>query len=164
MKITVAVTGHRDVVVTQTLLDAIDTFFDTLYSQYSEVRLLSPLAEGADSLVAEVFLSRHKNKVSSRLEVPLPMEEQAYIRLWPGISKKRYLRLSADAQKVYVIPKVLENPYENLGHYLVENAQILLALWDGKENHKAGGTAEVVNHAKSQNLRTTIVSCTRQNH
>ncbi len=164
MKITVAVTGHRDVVVTQTLLDHIDTFFDTLCSQYSEVRLLSPLAEGADSVVAEVFLSYQKDKTSCRLEVPLPMEETAYITLWPDVSKKRYQRLSADAKNVYVIPKVLKDPYENLGHYLVENAQILLALWDGKENHKTGGTAEVVNYAKSQNLRTTIVSCRRQNH
>jgi hypothetical protein len=164
MKITVAVTGHRDVVVTQTLLDAIDTFFDALYSQYSEVRLLSPLAEGADSVVAEVFLSHQKEKASCRLEVPLPMEETSYINLWPDISKKRYQRLSADAQKVYVIPKVLEDPYENLGHYLVAQAQILLALWDGKENHKAGGTAEVVNYAKSQNLPTTIFSCTRQDN
>jgi len=164
MKITVAVTGHRDVVVTQTLLDAIDTFFDTLCSKYNEVRLLSPLAEGADSVVAEVFLFHRKDRASRRLEVPLPMEEPLYIRLWPSVSKKRYLRLSADAKKIYVIPKVLENPYENLGHYLVENAQILLALWDGKENHKAGGTAEVVNYAKSQNLPTTIFSCTRQDN
>lgn len=164
MKITVAVTGHRDVVVTQTLLDDIETFFDSLCSTYSEVRLLSPLAEGADSVVAEVFLSLQKDKASCRLEVPLPMEELAYITLWPTVAQKRYLRLCADAKKVYVVPKVLENPYENLGHYLVEHAQILLALWDGKENHKAGGTAEVVNYAKSQNLRTTIFSCTRQNN
>jgi len=164
MKITVAVTGHRDVVVTPTLLDAIDTFFDTLCSKYSEVRLLSPLAEGADSVVAEVFLSRQQDKALCRLEVPLPMEEPEYITLWPSVSQKRYLRLSADAKKVYIIPKVLDNPYENLGHYLVEHAQILLALWDGQENHKAGGTAEVVNYAKSQNLSTTIFSCTRQNH
>lgn len=164
MKITVAVTGHRDVIVTQTLLDAIDTFFDTLCSKYSEVRLLSPLAEGADRVVAEVFLSHQKHKASCRLEVPLPMEELAYITSWSSISKKRYQRLCADAKKVYVIPKVIENPYENLGHYLVEHAQILLALWDGKENHKAGGTAEVVSYAKSQNLRTAIFSCKRQNN
>lgn len=164
MKITVAVTGHRDVVVTQTLLDDIETFFDTLCSKYSEIRLLSPLAEGADSVVAEVFLSHQKDKAACRLEVPLPMEELTYIKLWPSVAQKRYLRLSEDATKVFVIPKVLENPYENLGHYLVEHAQILLALWDGKENHKAGGTAEVVNYAKSQNLRTTILPCTRQNN
>ena len=164
MKITVAVTGHRDVVVTQTLLDEIDTFFDVLCSKYTEVRLLSPLAEGADSVVVEVFLAHQKDKTSCILEVPLPMDETVYIKSWSSISKKRYLHLCSEAKKIYVIPKVVEDPYENLGHYLVENAQILLALWDGKENHKIGGTAEVVNYAKSQNLWTTILSCSRQNN
>ena len=142
---TVAVTGHRDIVIDDNLKAEVDTFFLQMIEQYGQITLLSALAEGADQLVAESAL-KYGNV---RLEVPLPLKQEAYIQTLKH--PENFLTLLKEASHTFIIPKVSEHPYENLGHYLVDNSDVLLALWDGGFNGKLGGTSDVVSYAKAQN-------------
>ena len=146
---TIAVTGHRDIVIDENLIAQIDTFFMQMLERYEKVTLLSALADGADQLVAKRAL-KHKDIC---LEVPLPMPQEAYEKTLTD--KSNFLNVLQEATLSYVVPKVYAHPYENLGHYLVQNSDVLLALWDGTYNAEQGGTGDVVRYAKSQN--TTIV-------
>jgi len=146
---TIAVTGHRDIVIGENLIAQIDTFFMQMLERYEKVTLLSALADGADQLVAKRAL-KHKDIC---LEVPLPLPQEDYEKTLTD--KSNFLKLLHEATRSYVLPKVHTHPYENLGYYLVQNADILLALWDGTYNAEQGGTGDVVKYAKSQN--TTIV-------
>ena len=73
---TIAVTGHRDIVIDENLIAKIDAFFIQMSEKYGAIVLLSALAEGADQLVAASAL-KHEN-VS--LEVPLPFEQKKYMQ------------------------------------------------------------------------------------
>ncbi len=65
--ITIGVTGHRDIVITENLKDNIKGFFIGLKSKY--IKLLSPLADGADRLVADIYLDVFR-RLSSIWAVP----------------------------------------------------------------------------------------------
>ena len=161
-KIVIAVTGHRDIVEPQRLRTQVNDFFDDILTQYDEVRLLSPLAEGADQFVAEIFLEKSGKEKYVVLDVPLPLNQETYIKDFNITSSKRFLSLVSEANYVFEVPRHNEHPFENLGRYIVDTSDILLALWDGKTNDKRGGTGDVVSYAKSQNHQIVHLLCERK--
>ena len=80
-----------------------------------------------------------------------------------AIDKERFEALSKKAKRLFVVPKVCEHPFENLGKYIVDNADIILALWDGTYNGAKGGTGEVVKYAKAKNRVVFHILCERKN-
>lgn len=156
----IAVTGHRDIVVDNVLQDKVDAFFHEMFQKHLSVTLLSPLAEGADQLVAEIFL-KHENRV---LDVPMPFSEETYLKALNPTARQNFLILVKEAEHIFEVPKVCVHPYENIGHYLVDNSDVLLALWDGTSNGKQGGTADVVSYAKSKNHTIVHLLCKRRNN
>jgi hypothetical protein len=42
--------------------------------------------------------------------------------------------------------EIRESAYEKVGQYIAKQSQVLLALWDGKENESIGGTASIINY------------------
>ena len=139
----VAVSGHRDTVMDKALKERLETFFADLSVKHDTIVLLSALADGADQYVAEIAL-RYDNIA---VEVPLPLEKTAYIKTIKN--KIRFNALLKSAQKVHSLPDRYDHPYENLGRYLVDRADILLSLWDGSYNDKIGGTGEVIRYART---------------
>lgn len=109
--------------------------------------LLSALAEGADRLVAREAL-----EAGFSLVVPLPMEPQEYEKDFvTAESVVEFRELLGRASSSFVVP--VESPeiladrralYANCGAYIARRAFELLALWDGSESSKIGGTAEIV--------------------
>lgn len=159
LPLVIGVTGHRDLVAADSarIRELLDTFFTRLRRQYphTPLRLLSPLAEGADRLVAQVALQH-----GAELVVPLPMPEAEYRKDFPG-SLAEFEALKARAAIVYVLPQPpadtgsnagLSGPrrdecYEKMGLHVVKHAQLILALWDGVVSADRGGTAHVVGYA-----------------
>jgi hypothetical protein len=124
--------------------------------------LLSPLAEGADRLVAEVAL-----RMNVQLVVPLPMSIALYEHDFPNsiaqfhelLGKARtYFEVSRDyvPHAVATNPKARDLRYEAVGKYIVRQCQILLALWDGVPSNKVGATATVV-HFQTQGIPEQLV-------
>lgn len=117
----------------------------------SNFRVLSSLAEGADRLLAKRLLLI----LNARLWVPLPLPEEEYLKDFKtSRSKKEFISLLHKAEKVIKLPikETREVGYLAAGKYIVENSNILLAIWDGKIAQGTAGTTEIVGLAKQRNL------------
>jgi len=154
----VAVTGHRDLVAEEipVIRERVSTFLTTLLNEYPDrgVSVMSPLAEGADQLVAEEAL-----RLGVPLIVPLPMTRNLYVKDFESIkAREQFDFLCARAAEIYELPMTPGNTIESIGKYgeardqqyaqlgvfLCAHCHILLAIWDGKDNDKLGGTGQVV--------------------
>jgi hypothetical protein len=154
----VAVTGHRDLVAEEApvIRDRVRAFLSKLRSEYPDrgVSVMSALAEGADQLVAEEAL-----QLGIPLIVPLPMARNLYVKDFDTIKvREKFDFLSSQAAEIYELPvapgntiesisdygNARDQQYAQLGVFLCAHCHILLALWDGKDNDKLGGTAQVV--------------------
>lgn len=154
----VAVTGHRDLVPEEIpqIRDRVSKLLQDLRTEYPSNRLtvMSPLAEGADMLVAEVA-----DEMGLELVVPLPKPKQEYLRNFSSDNaRQQFEKYCSKARHVielaYTIPPAAEGfdpqdwqnsyPYALLGTFLCAHCHILLAIWDGLESDKLGGTAQVV--------------------
>jgi hypothetical protein len=112
------------------------------------LRVLSPLAEGADRMVAEAAL-----ELEYSLEAPLPFSQPEYERDFPE-TVHEFRKLIRRASTVVELggDRSEENrSYEAVGRFVVEHCDVLIALWDGQQAAGRGGTAEIVRFAASAN-------------
>ena len=154
----VAATGHRDLVPAEVpaLRETIRTLFEELRRRYPAHRLtlMSPLAEGADTIAAEVALEEDVDLI-----VPLPKPRQAYLHDFGSEEARHtFASLVARADDVFDLEGELppapdgisqeswhsDYPYARLGTFLCAHCHVLLAVWDGKSPGRLGGTAQVV--------------------
>jgi hypothetical protein len=141
------VSGHRDTLVEDSpeLARQIQTVFDRfrLAQPNACFELLSPLAEGADRLAAEVAL-----RTGIQLVVPLPMSQVEYEKDFSSAESLRdFRRLLAAATNVFEISSVetdvRASKYAAVGDYIAHRSHVLILLWDGQDKEKVGGTAWV---------------------
>lgn len=143
------VSGHRDIVPAD--VPRLREELGLVFSRFRAARpgivfqLLSPLAEGADRLTAEVALD-----LQIKLLVPLPMPQEEYERDFPSPSSlAEFRRLLAAAESSWQISstdgagQTRTQQYAAVGDFIARKSHVLLLLWDGRENNKVGGTAWV---------------------
>ena len=174
----IGVTGHRDLreeTVPQ-LEQKIKEIFLQLHKDYpaTPLVLISALAEGADRLAADVALSP---QLGVRLIVPLPMPIDLYEQDFDRVSvletplgavvvedstREEFRALLGRAANCFVLNLAEGNTlqsisrpgperdrqYEVVGRYIAQQSQILIALWDGVESDRVGGTASVVRYQR----------------
>jgi len=149
------VSGHRDLVRTDLpeFRKQLQIVFDRFRSAYpnASFELLSPLAEGADRVAAEVAL------VSGiTLNVPMPMVQADYERDFNTVeSLSEFRRLLASANSRWELSDSQPNQsllsdsnrrtqqYAAVGDFIARASHVLILLWDGRDNEKIGGTAWV---------------------
>jgi hypothetical protein len=148
------VSGHRDplpaaVPEIRAQLQFIFSRFRAVYPD-APFELLSPLAEGADRLVAEVALA-----CGAKLRVPLPLAQKEYEQDFPNAdSLEEFRRMLAAAESSWEVPgdsgsseagggQGRADRYAEMGDFIARRSDVLLLLWDGRENNKKGGTAWV---------------------
>jgi uncharacterized phage-like protein YoqJ len=161
-KTTIAITGHRDMIETEELKQSVFKFFEEKIEQSDELVLLSPLADGADRFVAKIFLELQKEHDGLRLVVPMPFGQERYMEDFDEKSKEEFLELLARADGSFQIPSMGDSPYAELGKYIVNVSDVLLALWDGTYNGKAGGTGDVVTYSRGR-VELVHFLCEREN-
>lgn len=153
--LTIGVTGHRDLVAVEVplLTQRLEQFIDDLEARYPNLplRFITGIAEGADSLVADVA-SRRGCEV---LNV-LPMPADLYREDFSVDARATFDRLLQVHETIELGPlegvlpgvkleeQARERQYERLGVFLAAHCHLLLALWDGKDDGGPGGTAEVI--------------------
>lgn len=162
--IIVGVTGHRDLRPedVETLKRQLRSILNELRASYPATSLLvlSPLAEGADRLVAQTALeSIGGNEQRASLMVPLPMpldEYESDFKSDESLSEFRDLLSQAvtsfelpfvagnTLESVRVIQAARDKQYAQVGAYIARHSHILIALWNGKDNSAEGGTSEIV--------------------
>lgn len=151
---TIAVTGHMD--LTEDTVPLVRTELDTLLAGYDAEQLtgLSCIAKGADSLFAEAVLA-----AGGRLVVVVPSEDYRQAKVKPEHAPT-FDRLCAAAYEVLVMPHETANrqAYEAANAVLLERADRMVAVWDGRPpSGKGGGTADVVTEARSAGLPVDVV-------
>jgi hypothetical protein len=157
----VAVTGHRDL-----RSQDLDHLRQEVRAIFSGMRrrmpntpliLLTGLAEGADQLVAEVALEQD---VLLAAAIPMPvdiykeqMTEQAQKKL-DGLLALSVLQImipleGQTEQELRTSEAARAECYEALARFLSRYGQSLIALWDGKNSQKRGGTSSIVHYVRS---------------
>ena len=109
------------------------------------MRIVSPLAEGSDRLVAEAGLG-----LGASLLAPLPFAAAEYENDFPA-TVAAFRSLAAQAAVVELdgargLAEEAES-YAAAGHFTVRNSDLVIAIWDGLPERGRGGTAEIVRFA-----------------
>jgi hypothetical protein len=168
MTLNIGVTGHRFLPDAQPsalssqigrALDELRLITERLFEETRDfyageaphLRVISMLAEGSDQLVAEAGIAR-----GYCLQCVIPMDRDAYLDTIASDSAKvRLQELSAAADAVYEIgcaSGVAPRAYLNGGQVMLGHSDVLIAIWDGEDSGKIGGTSNMVSLALQQNI------------
>lgn len=158
LPLVIGITGHRDLKADEIpgIRERVRELFLDLQERYPtrKLRLLSPLAEGADRLAANVAV-----ELGMELSVVMPMPIGVYHTEFSSAeSVSEFDGLYAGAHDVFELPiarngsiesiskpgRARDLQYAQCGVFLSAHCHILLALWDGKMSGQLGGTAQVV--------------------
>lgn len=176
--IQIGVTGHRDLLLTEQLEKSIDRAltieiknllrWDEKYCTPLIYSVLSPLAEGADRFVA----ARAMQLLDAKLEAVLPMNAEEYMEDFTSQqSRVEFLEMLNRAENCHqLIKKLLAeaypgkdattqriHAYEKTGHYVADNCDILIAIWDGEPPKSNAGTGAIVEYAKKKNKPLIVI-------
>ena len=103
------------------------------------------LAVGADSLFARLVL-QHSGLIEA--VIPLP----GYELTFQGNDRDDYRWLIGRASKVTTLPRQStdKESYFEAGKSVVDVADLVIAVWDGKPAKGLGGTGDIVEYARHQ--------------
>ena len=155
----VGVTSHRNIPAgeIEPIRQRVREFLAGLKRDFPALPLvvLSALAEGGDQLVAQEALA-----VGARLIAPLPLPRDLYVEDFADPATRANFEALCARARVMQLPlragqtrHAVEPPgmardrqYAQVGVYIVDHCHILLAIWDGKQSERLGGTAQVVRY------------------
>jgi len=143
-----AAIGHRFITVDDRLIAAIRSVLEQILQEHinTELQLFCALAEGSDQLAGIIALSNKDIK----LIVPLPLAEEKYLQGFATeLGRNLFHELIKSAEKVFTLPDQNdeETAYEYLGNYLLDHCDALIAIWNGENTLKKGGTGELATKA-----------------
>jgi len=155
--IKIGVVGHRDLKIESisSYKKQVSNFLQYLLRKYDDVTIYSALADGADRLVVEEGIKLGIEYISI-----LPMHTEIYEIDFNNISIINFYALLNKSKSVLTLPIVNQNTiesirvygdkrdlqYEIAGHYISNNCNIMIALWDGKDTGLKGGTSEIIKY------------------
>lgn len=162
----IGVSGHRLATISQSnrpLVAAIKTELQAIQQNHPghAFEIWSPLAEGADRLVAELAMQM----LEARLHVPLPLPLDQYCEDFEHEndgeareSLRHFQRLIAKAVAVFEVPLMerIEEPpthrqwqYASVGALILQRCDEMIFVWDGQPAKGFGGTGHMVEWQKS---------------
>jgi hypothetical protein len=147
----IAISGHRGLNALTTNL--IDQAIRERLSRYpAGVTGLSILADGADQIFARAVID-----LGGTLEVMVPAEE--YRVGLPTRAHAEYDDLLARAVAVHRLPFVESTSESHMAasKLMVDKADELYAVWDGKPARAFGGTADVVAYAHDHDILVEVI-------
>jgi tetratricopeptide (TPR) repeat protein len=166
------VSGHRSLPGDQRLLEQVQAALKHVVQvRYGKRKpalvLLSALAEGADRLLAKLVLSP---SFGGALHAVIPLEVNEYrldfetedsvaefesllnhaesIIYPPSAQRASSARESRSVKKAGSPQSGRDAAYEWRGRYIVDQCDVLVAVWNGMTSEALGGTAEIVSYAR----------------
>lgn len=112
---------------------------------FGATEALSALAEGSDQLFAEVAIEL---KVPVRAVVPFGTYEAFFHDEHVLMNYRRLLGQARRTNLDLHFPP--ERAFFEAGKFIVDECQMLIAVWDGKPAEGLGGTADIVSYARSR--------------
>lgn len=118
------------------------------------VNFISGMALGSDMICAEAILILKTKYPFIKLECALPCFNQQ--KYWNGEQLHRYKTILDNADKIVYVSKKDYSPHCMLKRniYMVDKSNEIIAIWSGK----AGGTANTIKYALSQNKNVKIIN------
>jgi hypothetical protein len=147
----IAVSGHRGLNAhTADLVN--QAVREKLSGHLADVTGLSCLADGADQIFARAVVD-----FGGRLEVIVPAEE--YREGLPAEVHAEYDDLLARAVSVHLLPFTESTSESHMAasKLMVDEADELYAVWDGKPARAHGGTADVVAYARDHDMPVEVI-------
>ncbi|GII53265.1 hypothetical protein Pth03_16540 [Planotetraspora thailandica] len=147
----IGITGHR-LLPEQARICAMQEIRALLACQPKPVIGLSSLAEGSDRLFVEILL-----QAGGTLHAVLPF--RGYENTFEGAAREAFDRLLADAQTVTTLDfaEPDDAAYDAAGRFVVDNCNLLVAVWDGKPARGLGGTADAVAYAYKRSKEIVVI-------
>ena len=139
----IAVSGHRGLPdATERLVD--QALRETLAHHGPELVGISCIADGADQIFARAVVD-----LGGRLEVVVPARkyrEDLPPECWPT-----YDLLLGKARQIHRLDyaESTSEAHQAASEYMVDHADILVAVWNGLPAGSYGGTADVVSYARN---------------
>jgi hypothetical protein len=149
------VTGHRPNKLRPEAIARIWTqtehVLDELAAICGGLGIVSGMAEGADRIVVKLALSR-----GFELRCVLPFAAAEYERDFASQqSREEFLALLGHASRVDELagnPEARSAAYEAAGRAMLDQCDILLAIWDGRPAAGRGGSAQMANEAVARRM------------
>jgi hypothetical protein len=143
--IRIGVAGHRWVTADATAFASAQcsAILHRARAEWRDVRALSAIAEGADAFFADAAVA-----LGIRLEIVRPFDDYAS-DFTTREARERYerLRAAARAETRLAYPHRSTEAYLAGMRWIVDNSDVLVAIWDGRAAPGAGGTADAVDRA-----------------
>jgi hypothetical protein len=143
----VGFSGHRQLSDSAAAAEAITKALETLRQEVpGEWIGLSSIATGSDQVFASVLQNL---RLSWHAILPLPRAD--FQRDFPPVEWVRVEQMLTRAEHVRVVDAQgsREDAYLDCGMETVDGSDVLVALWDGLPAHGRGGTADVIEYARS---------------
>jgi uncharacterized phage-like protein YoqJ len=138
----IGITGHQEL-VDPTNWQWVKNEFHSLLQQYNNSLIgVTSLAVGADQYFAQAVLER-----GGALEVVIPFD--SYESVFDEKDRSEYRRLLQRAVRISTLAEESshEKAFLKAGKTIVDNVNLLVAVWDGYSAAGLGGTADVVEYA-----------------
>lgn len=156
---TIAITGHRKLLDENAVRREIALSLAYFREQHSEVQAISALAAGADTIFAE-----EARAANIPLRVILPFGLTDYQSDFTPAEWARVESLLAYAGG-YEVLQTLESHtdeernegYLAVGKRVVDEANAVIAVWDGQPANGKGGTGDIVQYARERGKELHIV-------
>jgi hypothetical protein len=148
----IAITGHRGLPAdTERLVDQAIREQVAAYEGRDLVGV-SNLADGADQLFAQAVLD-----AGGQLEVIIPAAR--YRDGLPESAHAAYDALLSQASSVHRLDRIesTEEAHMEASRAMLDRADRLFAVWDGKPARGYGGTADVVAEARERGIPVTVI-------
>jgi hypothetical protein len=148
----IAITGHRGLPAqTERLVDRAIREQLAAYAG-SDLTGVSNLADGADQLFAQAVLD-----AGGQLEVIVPAAR--YRDGLPESAHAAYDALLSRASSVHRLDRIEsdEEAHMEASNAMLDRAERLFAVWDGKPARGYGGTADVVAEARNRGIPVTMI-------
>ncbi len=169
----VAITGHRLDRLGEAAGGGLTARLGAVFAQFeqalpfpdrSQLRLISSLADGADTIAAQCALERGWG-----LETVLPFSRADYAGDFAeGAARAQFLQLLDASAAVMELDGTRSLPsgesiaYERAGRVLLAQCDVLIAVWDGGPVRGRGGAAQIVAEAVQQDVPVIQLDPTTQ--
>lgn len=160
---TVALTGHRPDRLAgydmshpfyRVLHQELSSRVQALLGQHQQLELRSGLALGADTIWAQVGLQlreQHPGRIQVAGYLPFPGQAGR----WPKSSRDTWAQIRHNLDREHICAESYSpSVMHRRNAVLIQGADLLLALWDGKPT---GGTASTVRLARAQNTLVQVI-------
>lgn len=172
-RLRIGVTGHRDLSDHDAVAAGVRATLGMLAQRFApthttEVKfdILSALAEGADRLVVREASSAIDG-ARLTLHAVLPLAVTDYMRDFDrDCSKDEFRDLLGQTARRTIMPpaETREEAYELAGRFIVDHSDLVVAVWDGNARGGRGGTAAIVDYARSHSVPLLVVPAVRRSH